>query len=294
MRFALVAAVIASLASAAVAQDRYPGRPGGRPGRGSFGHRPPPRSAEDEARMCSSRRNVLTTEQSRYESYKSDVVGIESELSQLQRRMDDLRKQRDEARKNLAYAESRYKDMEKEYARECLASEDCNLYDSQAVALDQQTATLEASLDTVRREIATNRDDIARLERGIAPLQREYNDKRCNSLVPGETDQVVIERCMGIFSEWNRMQAELNRQNGRVPDLRSRYESLYSELKGLESRASTYEVYLAKNCTSSPQIVKMRDFGDRRVRARTVGDELDKLVSDITRVRGVKITVQAR
>jgi chromosome segregation ATPase len=294
MRIALTAALLAAFASTAVAQEYNPGRPGGRPGRGSFGHRPPPRSPDDEARMCSSRRNVLATEQSRYESYKSDLVGIESELAQLQRRMDDLRKQREEAKKNFAYAESRYKGMEKDYARECLASEDCNSYDTQASALDQQTATIETSLDAVRTEIGRNRDDIARLERGIAPLQREYNDKRCNSLVPGETDQVVIERCMGIFSEWNRLQSELNRQNARVPDLRSRYEQLYSELKGLESRAASYETYLARNCTSSPQIVKMREFGDRRVRARTVGDELDKLVSDITRVRGVKITVQAR
>jgi len=244
--------------------------------------------------MCTARRNVLATEQNRYEGYKSEVVGIESEMAQLRTRIDELRRQRDEAKRNLAYAEERYKGMEKDYARDCRAGEDCTSYDTQAAQLDQQTAIIEGNLDTVRQEIRTNRDAIAALERGIAPLQREYNDKRCNSLVPGETDQIVIERCMGIFSEWNRMQAELNRQNARVPDLRSRFEQLFSELKNLEARAASYETYLSRNCTSSPQIVKMRGFGDRRVRARTVSDDLDQLVGDITKLRGVKITVKAR
>lgn len=293
MRIALVALLLTTFAGAAVAQDRPPPRRGGRPGRHQ-GPRDGPREAPDTARLCAARHNVLATEQSRYESYKSDVVGLESELTQLQRRVEDLRRQRDEARRNLAYAETRFKGMQSQYARDCTASEDCNLYDTQAAALDQQTSDIEARLEKVREEIGVNRGAIANLERSIAPLQREYDEKRCNALVPGETEQVVIDRCMGLFSEWNRLQAELNRQNGRVPDLRSRFEQLFAELKTLESRAAGYETYLAKNCTSSPQIVRMRSFGDRRVRARTVGDDLDQLVGDIKKLRGVKITVTPR
>ena len=292
MRIALVAALLTTFGTAAVAQDRPPMRPG-RPGR----HGPRgggPAGAPDPARLCAARNNVLATERSRYESYKSDVVGIESELTQLGRRIDDLRRQRDEAKRNLAYSETRFKGMEQQYARDCTASEDCNLYDTQAATLDRQTTDIEAKLERVREEIRINRGAIADLERSIGPLQREYNDKRCNALVPGETEQVVIDRCTGIFSEWNRLQSDLNRQNARVPDLRSRFEQLFAELKTLESRATGYETYLAKNCTSSPQIVKMRGFGDRRVRARTVGDDLDQLVGDIKKLRGVKITVSPR
>lgn len=287
MRFAVVAALLTTLASASAAQDRGPFRH--RPGRDRG-----PRDPADMSRMCTARRNVLGTEQSRYESYKSDMVGIESELTQLQRRIDDLRRQREEVKRNLTYAEARLIGVQKDYTRECTATEDCSSYDLQAEQLDQQTGAIETNLEAVREEITTNRGTIAGLERGIAPLQREYDEKRCNALVPGETEQIVIDRCMGIFSEWNRLQSELNRQNARVPALRSRFEQLFAELKNLEARAASYATYLGNNCASSPQIAKMRGFGDRRVRARTVGDDLDQLVGDITKLRGVKITVKAR
>jgi chromosome segregation ATPase len=291
MRFAILVALIATIGATAQAQDRGPYR-GDRRDRHDRrgGVRPPP----DPARMCSGLRTVLESERSRYETLKSDVVGFESEMSQLQKRIDELRRQRADASRDLADAEARYKEREQRYGRECRASDDCSVYDARAEQLDQQTSGIEATLDTVRQEIRKNRDTISALERTIAPLQREYGDKACNAMVPGETEQSVIDRCMGIFSEWNRLQSELNRQNARVPDLRSRFEQLYSELKNLESRAAEYESYLSRSCSSSPQIARMRGFGDRRVRARSVGDDLDQLVGDLTKLRGVKITVAPR
>jgi chromosome segregation ATPase len=291
MRFAILVALLA-VGSTATAQERELPRPFGRFGKHRGRERPAPEPG-DAARMCAARQNVLANEQSRYESFKSDVVGIESELSQLQRRIGELQRQRDEARRNLAYAEARYKGMEKQYAQDCKANEDCAVYDTRAAELDRQTSEVESRLTAVRDEIGRNREAIARLESAIPPLQREYNEKRCNALVPGETEQVVIDRCTSLFSEWNRLQAELNRQNGRVPDLRSRYEQIAAELKAMEGRASGYEAYLSKNCSSSQQIVALRGFGERRTRARTVGEDLDRLVGDITRLRGVKITVRA-
>lgn len=292
MRIALVVALLTTLASPALAQDPGP-RPDGRRDRPS-GRRGGLRDGPDAARMCTARHNILANEQSRFEKYKSDVVGLDSELTQLQRRIGDLERQRAEARRDLATAERRVRSMRQVYARDCRANEDCNLYDAQASQLDQQTSDVETRLDRVRDEIRATRGEIAELERAIAPLQREYDEKRCNALVPGETEQVVIDRCMGLFTEWNRLQAELNRQNSRVPGLRSRFEQLFADLKSLEARASGYEGYLSKNCSSSPQIVKMRGFGDRRLRAKTVGDDLDQLVGAIKHLRGVRITVQPR
>jgi len=251
----------------------------------------PAAPAPDTARVCAARRSVLETEQKRYDGYASDVAGISAEIAQLTRRLDELKRQKDEADKSFTTAQRRVKAIEDMYKKDCSASEDCTSYEVQASALDKQTDGIEVELDAVRTDIKTNREAIAKLETSIAPLQREYTDKKCNNLVPGETEQVVIDRCMAIFSDWNRLQAELNRQNSRVPDLKSRYDRLFTELKALEGRAKGYEGYLSKNCSSSPETAKMKGYTARRERAQNVQQELDALVGDITKLRGVKITI---
>ena len=64
----------------------------------------------------------------------------------------------------------------------------------------------------------------------IEPLRREYQSKGCNRLVAGQTAQSTIDRCTAIFSDWNRLQADLNAQNSRLPHLRSRYQQLLAQM----------------------------------------------------------------
>jgi hypothetical protein len=87
------------------------------------------------------------------------------------------------------------------------------------------------------------------------------------------------------------VQAELNRQNTRVPAMKSRYQQLATELQNIEARAHGYEQYLNQNCSASPETAKMREFPEKRHRAMSVGADLDRFVSDLTRLRGIKITV---
>lgn len=295
MRLSVIAtAVCLSLGSASVAlaQPKALFRPVGKPdGRGNNDDK----DKDRDGRMCSARRNILNNEQKRYESQQSEVAGLESEIASLQRRVDELKRQRDESKRTLATLEKRYKKADDSYKKECSTDTNaCTAFDVEAADLSRRSDEVERDLDVVRTEIRDNKTEIGRLETRIAPLQKEYGEKSCNNLIPGETEQSVIDRCSAIFSDWNRLQADLNRSNNRVPTLRSRYESLLAELKNLEKRASTYESYLAKNCTESKETAKMRGFGARRERAQTIGQELDALVNDITKLRGVKITVSAQ
>jgi chromosome segregation ATPase len=168
------------------------------------------------------------------------------------------------------------------------------VYETQASALDSRSDAVQKDLENVRGDIAASRKNISGLESRIAPLQKEYAEKKCNNLVPGETEQSTIDRCTAIFSDWNRLQADLNRENNRVPELRSKYESLFSELKTLEKRANDYGGYLSKNCSSSPENAKMKNVVTVRENAQKLQTELDGLVSDITKLRGVKITITAQ
>lgn len=131
----------------------------------------------------------------------------------------------------------------------------------------------------------------------IEPLQREYAEKKCDNLIPGETTQVTIDRCSAIFSDWNRLQADLNRQNSVSVSLRNRFEQLINELKAIEARANTYQTYMVKNCTAAPQtqaqVQVLNDYGNTRRNAENLGRELDNLINEVARLRGLRITVTA-
>lgn len=297
MRLSIIATAMCltvSAATVALAQPKALFRPVGKPdSRGNDRDKDKDKD-KDNSRMCHARRNILSNEEKRYESTQAEVAGLEAEIASLQRRLDEIKRQRDDEKRTLATLEKRYKKANDMYQKECGSSNSCTTFETDASDLSRRSDEVEKDLDVVRSEIRENKTEISRLEKRIAPLQREYSDKQCNNLVPGETDQTVIDRCSAIFSDWNRMQGDLNRSNNRVPALRSRYESLLAELKNLEKRAGTYESYLAKNCSDSKETAKMRGFGARRERAQSVGQELDSLISDITKLRGVKITVSAQ
>ena len=285
---ALVLVAVGGVAALALAQARPfrpapPPRPGARPA-------PPP--ADPQA--CVARRSVLTNEEKRLESIKADMAAADTEMAQLQRRLDELKRQRDDAQRSLPMQSSRVKTMGDMYRRDCQANESCEMYEQQAAALDNQGDGIEAELNAMRTEIEQNQNGIGPLEQRIEPLQREYAQRQCNNLVPGETDQASIDRCSAIFSDWNRLQADLNRQNTRIPTLKSRYQQLATELQNIETRANGYEQYLSRNCSASPETAKMREYPERRRRAQGVGAELDHFVADLTRLRGIKITVAPR
>jgi hypothetical protein len=250
----------------------------------------PTPTPQNNAAVCGTRHNIADSEQKRLESYQSQLVGIDAEMAQLTRRLDDLRRQREDVKRNADDASLRYTSAQQAYARDCSAMENCGSYEAQARALDSQSDAVERDLSAVRTEVQTNRSAIGQLEGRIAPLQQEYAGRRCNNLVPGETDQNTIDRCTMVFTDWNRLQAELNRQNTRVPELKSRYEQLLSTYRSLEGRANGYSQYLARNCAMSPETSRMQSVGVRRQQAQGVGQELDSLIGDLSRLRGVKIT----
>jgi chromosome segregation ATPase len=244
--------------------------------------------------MCMSRRNIIASEERRYDSNQSELARVEAELNATQRRLDDLRRQRDELRRDVSSAERRLRIANDGYKRDCSDTENCDAYDQRADDLDRQTQATQVQLDNVRNDIKQNRDEAARLQVKIEPLAKEYNEKKCNALVPGETPDSVAQRCLEIFMDWNKAQGDINRANGRLPDLRSRYEQLNNELSTIERRAQGYETYMAKNCSSSTRLTKVHEYGTVRQRASTLGQELDALVTDITKLKGVKITVTAQ
>jgi vacuolar-type H+-ATPase subunit D/Vma8 len=115
-------------------------------------------------------------------------------------------------------------------------------------------------------------------------------------MVPGMTAQETIDRCSWIFSEWNRLQTQLNSMNSNLPAMKNQYEQLLAQLRNIEARARDYDTYMSRNCTTSTHYQAVQNYGRGNVRqhAETMGNELDRLIQDVTRLKGVQITAQVR
>jgi chromosome segregation ATPase len=284
---------ILMFAGSALAQPKSLRRRRGPPPH-SRAHKPAP--ARGPSRMCEARQSILAQEEQRRDAYLADLTGIDAEMAQLRRQLEDLARRRSEAKRLADTYTSRALDAKASYDKDCAATQSCRQYDTLAGQLEKESKAIESQLGAVRSSIDAGRRDISGLKRRIEPLQREYQRLRCNNLVPGETAQSTIDRCSGIFSEWNRLQADLNVQNQRLPALKVRYEQLLAELRNIESRARGYEAYMAGNCKSSSKVATMRSYGQGgvRKRAENLGRELDSLIDEVTKLRGVRITVEPR
>jgi chromosome segregation ATPase len=242
--------------------------------------------------ICTGQGAVLAEEQQRLESYRAERAGVDGEMSELRRRLSDLeRRQRDLA--TLVQTQKRRVDKASQvYKANCERSETCTQYEEKAGILERQADPVEKELSHVHQEISRTQSEVKALEGQIDPLRREYQSKGCGQLVPGQTQQSTIDRCSAIFSDWNRQQTDLNRHSNRLPELKRRFEQLLTRLASIESRAKGYETYLARNCSRSSKLVRLRGYGGVHRRAQTLGKELDRLIGDVTRLRGIRITVE--
>jgi len=245
-------------------------------------------------RLCKSRWAILNGERQRYERQSAELAGVDAEIAELQRRLADLSTRRRELQSQSQAYQRRLADTDALYKRECAAEESCDTYDSQVGDLERQTAPLQAELDRIGQDIGVAKRDVDVLSRQIEPLQREYGERRCNNLVPGETDQSTIDRCSAIFSDWNRYQGDLNRQLARLSELRARYQQSMSELRALETRAASYRTYMERNCARSAKTQVVRDYGRVQKNAERLGHELDQLVDTVTKLRGIRINISAQ
>lgn len=251
-----------------------------------------PSRTSSKTATCSTRRSILENEQEKLDGYRANLTGINVEINQLKKRLRELRSQAKAVKRQSKAQSSRVSRIKKVYERECKKSENCSQYEQTATNLENQSRPVEENIATVRKEIRQTRQDINTLQKRIQPLQTDYTQYRCSNQVPGRTSQATIDRCYSIFSEWNQLQALLNRHNARLPQLKTEYERYMAQLTNIENHAKRIEVYLARNCQQSPKTKTISSHKKVRQNAQQLGSDLDRLIKDINKLKKLKITVQ--
>lgn len=259
------------------------------------GRRPPrapaPRGAPAAAPDCNARQDSLSSSERQNEDRKAELAGIEAQIDELIDQLAQLQTRRKRLQSAIGRTDDYLETAHNKWKQECGGSQDCSQYERQVDSLEQRQKPVEDLLTKLRSEIGETSKAVNDLHKRIEPMRQDYKKNSCDDLVPGETTQATINTCTNIFSQWNRMQADLNLHSGRLPDLRSRYQQTASQLDATQKRAKDYETYLAANCQASKQLSTIRKYTTVRDRANQMHQELDTLVKEVTSLRGIKITL---
>lgn len=242
-----------------------------------------------DRRMCASRERVLSSEERRLGQEKADLAGVEAEIEQLRARLVEMRRRQLALTQRVAMVEVRLETKRQAYHKECQSTEDCGLYERLTDDLERSAAPIEQAISRVRSEIGDTRRSVGTLRRRIDPIRREYKQKACSRLVPGQTAQSTIDRCTDLFSQWNRLQGELNQHNRRLPAMNSRYQQQLAQLGETERRAAKYEEYLGRNCRRSSRLAKVRRYRGMRDRARGLKRDLEDLINEVKSLKAIRI-----
>jgi chromosome segregation ATPase len=240
---------------------------------------------------CHFRKAVLQQEQERKEQASAQLAVLDAELTQLKKRTEELTRRKWDVQRDFEIASSRYVAADKDFQKQCSRDPQCDQYERMAGELATQSKPSSMALEDVRTQMVLAQGDVRDLNSKIEPLQRSYNAQGCGSLVAGQTEQSTIDACTLLFSEWNRLQIRLNQQNSQLAALKTRYEVLMAEVNSWDQRALSYQSYLNKHCKDNTQTAMLGEYRTTRERAQSLGRELDALIADVVRLRGVRITV---
>ena len=238
-----------------------------------------------EATACLSRAAILGQEQEKLDNYKAQAAGTTAEINQLQRRIKELTSKRKRVNRLVANQGRKVKSMQVGYKRQCKKHDSCDRYEAQASSLERQSRPIENALNKISSDITDVRKSMAELRARIAPLRATYQQNKCGNLVPGQTTQLVINKCSTTFSEWNNLQSSVNYNNQRLSSLKSSYRRYSNQLDSLNKRAVSVGAYLSKNCSSSPKTAKMDRYQAVRERAKKLGAELEDVIREIGKLK---------
>ncbi len=248
---------------------------------------PPPSSVDP--RVCASKERLLSSDERRLEQDRANLAGVNAEMDQLRRRLEEMRTRSSQLTRRVADAKVKIERSRRAYQGECRGAENCSLYERSSDDLERRSRPVEEALNKVRTEINDARRSVSGLRRRIDPLRRGYSQQNCARLVAGQTAQSTIDRCSQLFSDWNRLQTELNPHNRHLPALRSRYQRLMAELDSAEQRALKYEDYLGRNCRRSSRLGKVRRYRGMRDKARGLNDALLSLIGEVKSLQAIRI-----
>jgi len=221
---------------------------------------------------------------------------IDGEMADLDMQIRDLARKKQELLREKANKSREKKRLERKIRvdrammnRSCSGLRQCEAYERKIDQLKERIRPLSERLRRIRQEIRERGSEVRQLERETRKIESSYSKLNCDGLVAGQSSQSTIDRCSDLFSDWNRMQKDINSLQSSMSALRNRYRSVMRKMRRHNTELARLLRKMRASCGHSDRLADLRRMKEEQDDFRGIDDELDDMESSVRKIRTLKI-----
>ncbi|MBL6975914.1 MAG: hypothetical protein ISR64_09305 [Deltaproteobacteria bacterium] len=183
------------------------------------------------------------------------LMDLDQQIQELAQKKRELEKYRSGKMKSKAAMEQ---DLKRTGIKLEKACNRCAAIEKKVNILKAKLAPLSSKMQSVMQGIRKRTQEAGRLEKQVDRIETRYNRLRCDNLVAGQTAQSTIDECASLFSEWNRLQKQINTLQAGVDTLTSQYWKLMKQAKSKRIQLARLRDRMERNCASHPLVGELK------------------------------------
>lgn len=229
-------------------------------------------------------------------SMKNQAVGMDGEIGAIDQKIEKIRRRLQEFEGRRAAKQREKAELlqniarrEAELNRTCSGLRECERMEREIDRLRQRHEAVASTLRAIQTEIRDRSIEVNRLNGEVDRIENSYRQLNCDNLVPGQTDQATIDRCSALFSDWNRMQTDINRLSDSLRDLRNRYNQVAGQLAGITGEIARLLARMRGPCGHSPRLAELETMERDGNAFGSIRTDLDDMDRKVQRFRGLKV-----
>lgn len=214
------------------------------------------------------------------------LKNIDEQIQALVQKKRELERHRAAKLKSRAAMERDLKSTQFKVKKACNR---CAAIEKKVKKLKTQLAPLSSKMQIVMQGIRKRAQEANRLEKQVDRLETRYNRLRCDNLVAGQTAQSTIDECSSLFSEWNKLQKQINTLQAGVATLKGQYWKLMKQAKSKRIKLKQLLDRMEANCASHPLVGELKALKKMHSDYDGLKKDLDHLGRKLDRFKRLKM-----
>jgi len=245
--------------------------------------------AQSLRQKCEAKQTELDGLRTQINQMDTDLTAKATKIEKVKKRLQMLEAERARVLNERQAAANRLKSEEAMRVKMCKPLERCGQMETRVAELQKRINPLYEQLRTIRDEIRRELGQIGGLNNDISRIQNQYQQLKCEDLVPGQTAQTTIDQCHNLFSEWNAAAARINQMEGNIRALRTRYQGVIKQVQALNREIASLRDAMRRDCSDSQHFATLEAMDKEGAEYVNMGSELDDADKKVKQMKLLKI-----
>jgi chromosome segregation ATPase len=245
--------------------------------------------AQTPFERCEKQKTDVTALKARVTDLDNQNAPLEIKIQKVQKRLRDLETQRADRMREKASLLQQVRMAERDVERMCSSFRQCETLDNRIDDLKRRSAPMAEAMRKLLDEIRERNTDSARINQEVDKIESTYKQLNCDELVAGQTAQTTIDRCNSLFSDWNRLQTDVNRMQDSAQAFRNRYTQENRQLVAMSQEINRLLTQMRASCGHSTRLSELEGLDREHQGYSAVKKDIDDMDSNVKRVRAMRV-----